>query len=101
MLPIFTAAQDRALIDSLTPQELAAAQKRALLAQYGYIEDENVAVSGSRDGDAPPVGESLRKREEEKIAADRRAMIDKAIKEDGMRKSKKKKLREKEGRGEC
>ncbi len=57
-------------------------------------------VSGTRDSGAPPVGESLRKREEDKAAADRRALIDKAIKEDGMRKSKRKKLRDRAGHGE-
>jgi hypothetical protein len=90
-------AANKALIASLTPEELAAAQKRALLAQYGYVEDDAPPV---RDGNGPPVGETARKREEEKAAAERRAMIDKALREDSMKKSKRKKLREREGHGE-
>jgi hypothetical protein len=90
-------AANKALIASLTPEELAAAQKRALLAQYGYVEDDAPPV---RDGNGPPVGETARKREEEKAASERRAMIDKALREDSMKKSKRKKLREREGHGE-
>ncbi|KAJ9098657.1 hypothetical protein QFC21_004305 [Naganishia friedmannii] len=79
----------KALLDSLTPEELAAAQKRALLAQYGYVEEE-----GYDAGDSGMAGSTLRKREEEKETADRRALIDKAIKEEGKRKRKGKRARQ-------
>lgn len=79
----------KALLDSLTPEELAAAQKRALLAQYGYVEEE-----GYDAGDSGMAGSTLRKREEEKEAADRRALIDKAIREEGKRKRKGKRAKE-------
>lgn len=79
----------KALLDSLTPEELAAAQKRALLAQYGYVEED-----GYDAGDSGMAGSTLRKREEEKEAADRRALIDKAIKEEGKRKRKGKRAKQ-------
>ncbi|KAJ9122532.1 hypothetical protein QFC22_001961 [Naganishia vaughanmartiniae] len=79
----------KALLDSLTPEELAAAQKRALLAQYGYVEED-----GYDAGNSGMAGSTLRKREEEKEAADRRALIDKAIKEEGKRKRKGKRARQ-------
>ncbi|KAJ9094123.1 hypothetical protein QFC19_008075 [Naganishia cerealis] len=79
----------KALLESLTPEELAAAQKRALLAQYGYVEED-----GYDGGDSGMAGSTLRKREEEKEAADRRALIDKAIKEEGRRKRKSKRAKQ-------
>ncbi|GHJ87447.1 hypothetical protein NliqN6_3849 [Naganishia liquefaciens] len=79
----------KALLDSLTPDELAAAQKRALLAQYGYVEED-----GYEGGESGMGGSTLRKREEEKEAAERRALIDKAIREEGRRKRKSKRAKE-------
>ncbi len=89
-------AANAALIASLSPAELAAAQKRALLAQYGYVDDDP-SSGAARDG-APPAGDSVRKRDEERAAAERRALIDAALREDGMKKGKRKKLREQQGR---
>lgn len=80
----------KALLDSLTPAELAAAQKRALLAQYGYVQEDGYDAGG----ESGMGGSTLRKREEEKEAAERRALIDKAIREDGRRKRKSKRAKE-------
>lgn len=82
----------KALLDSLTPAELAAAQKRALLAQYGYVEEEGYDAGESGMG-----GSTLRRREEDKEAAERRALIDKAIREEGRRKRKSKRAKEQGG----
>ncbi|KAG7532223.1 hypothetical protein FFLO_03691 [Filobasidium floriforme] len=79
------------LIASLSPEELAAAQRRALLAQYGYVEDENVVQDDTSGGAR---GETLRKREEEKEAKERRALIDAAIRGEAKRKKKSKRARE-------
>jgi hypothetical protein len=69
------------LIASLSPEELAAAQRRALLAQYGYVEDENVVQddAGTAGAGSGMRGETLRKREEEKEAKERRALIDASV----------------------
>ncbi|KAI5452165.1 hypothetical protein NCC49_001103 [Naganishia albida] len=79
----------KALLDSLTPEELAAAQKRALLAQYGYVEEDAYEAGESGMG-----GSTLRRREEDKEASDRRALIDKAIREEGRRKRKSKRAKQ-------
>ncbi|KAJ9113716.1 hypothetical protein QFC20_001739 [Naganishia adeliensis] len=79
----------KALLDSLTPEELAAAQKRALLAQYGYVEEDVYEA-----GDSGMGGSTLRMRAEDKEASDRRALIDKAIREEGRRKRKSKRARQ-------
>lgn len=84
------------MLDSLTPEEKAAAQRRALLAQYGYVEDSSVVVAGAEGTGGEGIkGESLRKREEDKAKDERRALIEKAIKEEGRRK---KKRQQREGR---
>jgi hypothetical protein len=49
-----------ALIASLTPEELAAAQRRALLAQYGYV-DEDESRTSTLDEAGGARGETLRK----------------------------------------
>lgn len=85
----------KALLDSLTPEELAAAQKRALLAQYGYVEEDVYEA-----GDSGMGGSTLRMRAEDKEASDRRALIDKAIREEGRRKRKSKRARQ-QGRWAC
>ena len=85
----------KALLDSLTPEELAAAQKRALLAQYGYVEEDVYEA-----GDSGMGGSTLRMRAEDKEASDRRALIDKAIREEGRRKRKRKRARQ-QGRWAC
>jgi hypothetical protein len=84
------------LIASLSPEELAAAQRRALLAQYGYVEDENVVQddAGTAGAGSGMRGETLRKREEEKEAKERRALIDAAIRGEAKRKKKSKRARE-------
>lgn len=78
-------ARRKALLDSLTPEEKAAAQRRALLAEYGYVEDPS-ANAADLDG---PKGENLKKREEEKAKEERRLLIEKAIREEGRRRKKK------------
>lgn len=79
----------KALLDSLSAEELAAAQKRALLAQYGYVEEE-----GYEAGESGMGGTTLRRREEDKEAAERRALIDRAIREEGRRKRKSKRAKQ-------
>lgn len=86
------------LIASLSPEELAAAQRRALLAHYGYVDDESLSgvnedVSSGGAGSGMR-GETLRKREEEKEAKERRALIDAAIRGEAKRKKKSKRARE-------
>jgi len=82
-----------ALIASLTPEELAAAQRRALLAQYGYVdEDEGRASTLDEAGGAR--GETLRRREEDKEAQERRSLIDAAIKAETKRRKKSKRANE-------
>jgi hypothetical protein len=61
------------------------------LAQYGYVEDENVVQDDTSGGAR---GETLRKREEEKEAKERRALIDAAIRGEAKRKKKSKRARE-------
>lgn len=61
------------------------------MAQYGYVEDENVAQDDTSGGAR---GETLRKREEEKEAKERRALIDAAIRGEAKRKKKSKRARE-------
>lgn len=83
------------LLDSLTPEELAAAQRRALLSHYGYVDDDAVAAAEDATSAGSGVrGETLRKREEEKEARERRALIDAAIRGEAKRKKKSKRSRE-------
>ncbi|WVQ97457.1 hypothetical protein IAU59_004570 [Kwoniella sp. CBS 9459] len=83
------------ILSSLTPEELAAAQRQALLRQYAYVdadeEEINALMGGktTRDGNAPPKGLSAKESEEKKAAEERRRMVEDALRLDG----KKKKIR--------
>lgn len=96
-MPIATSRQSKrtALLSSLTPEELALAQKRALLAQYGYVDDPSAGDDGDNGDPAAAVrGSTLRQREEEKIKEERRRMIDEAIRMEGRRRKKSKRSKE-------
>lgn len=83
------------VLATLTPEEKAAAQRQALLRQYGYVEGGPEDEAAER-GDAPPRGESARAAEEKKAAEERKALIEAALKLDG-----KKKKYKKQQEGEC
>lgn len=98
-------AQTRArnILDTMTPEEKAAAQKAALLRQYAYLDadDEDLAMSGlsidgkSRDPNAPPPPVRGALKGEEKAAEERRKAIEEALRLDG---KKKKHRKNKEGK---
>lgn len=81
-------------MSSLTPEELKAAQKQALLRQYAYVdasEDEvKAAISaanGDRDPNAPPSkGGKSSENEEKKAAEERRRLVEEALRLDGKKK---------------
>ncbi|KAK1925704.1 hypothetical protein DB88DRAFT_484831 [Papiliotrema laurentii] len=77
------------ILSTLTPEELAAAQRQALIRQYGYIEGGPEDEWRDR-ADGPPRGETARSAEEKKAAEERRAMIEAALKLDGKKKKYKK-----------
>jgi len=77
------------VLSTLTPEEKAAAQRQALLRQYGYVEGGPEDEANER-GDAPPRGESARAAEEKKAAEERKALIEAALKLDGKKKKYKK-----------
>lgn len=90
------------ILDTLTPEEKAAAQKAALLRQYAYVDadPEELAMAGlsldgsgsTRDPNAPPP--KAGSKGEEKAAEERRKAIEEALKLDG---KKKKHRKNKEG----
>lgn len=85
------------VLSTLTPEELAAAQKQALLRQYGYIEGGPEDEAAAR-GDAPPRGESAKAAAEKKAAEERKALIEAALKLDGKKKKYKKQQEGESGR---
>ncbi|OCF34050.1 hypothetical protein I317_03908 [Kwoniella heveanensis CBS 569] len=79
------------ILSSLTPEELAAAQRQALLRQYAYVDADEaeinaLMVGSSRDGNAPPKGLSGKDSEEKKAAEERRKMVEAALRLDGKKK---------------
>lgn len=99
-------AQTRArnILDTLTPEEKAAAQKAAILRQYAYVDadDEDLELSHLsidgkvRDPNAPPPGlPGKALKGEEKAAEERRKAIEEALRLDG---KKKKHRKNKEGK---
>ncbi|WVF70454.1 hypothetical protein IAT40_005244 [Kwoniella sp. CBS 6097] len=78
------------VLSSLTPEELAAAQRQALLRQYAYVdadeEEINAAMGAARDGNAPPKGLSGKDSEEKKAAEERRKQVEAALRLDGKKK---------------
>ena len=93
-------AQTRArnILDTLTPEEKAAAQKAALLRQYAYVDadPDDLAMSGlaidgkTRDPNAPPPPVRGAVKGEEKAAEERRRAIEEALRLDGKKKKYKK-----------
>lgn len=92
------------VLESMTPEEKAAAQKAALLRQYAYVDadPENLAMMGlsldGRDPNAPPPRSSAGSKAEEKAAEERRKAIEEALKLDG---KKKKHRKNREGESMC
>lgn len=90
------------ILDTLTPEEKAAAQKAALLRQYAYVDadEEELAMAGlsidGRDPNAPPPRVGSSTKGEEKAAEERRKAIEAALKLDG-----KKKKHRKNREGQC
>lgn len=78
------------VLSTLTPEELAAAQRQALLRQYGYVEGSAEDEDRERGDGAPPRGETARSAEEKKKAEERRGLIEAALKLDGKKKKYKK-----------
>ena len=77
------------VLNTLTPEELAAVQRQALLRQYAYVEG-GPEEDADRDPHAPPKGDSARSAEEKKAAEERKALIAAAVKLDGKKKKYKK-----------
>lgn len=75
------------ILSSLTPEELAAAQKAAILRQYAYVDQDDDPSSAQYGDGSSRLGALATK--EEKAAEDRRKLIEQALKLD----SKKKKYR--------
>ena len=81
------------ILSSLTPEELAAAQKAAILRQYAYVDQDDEPSSAQYGDGSSRLGALATK--EEKAAEERRKLIEQALKLD----SKKKKYRkQQEGR---
>ncbi|ORY29369.1 hypothetical protein BCR39DRAFT_565179 [Naematelia encephala] len=79
------------ILASLTPEELAAAQRQALLRQYAYVEGSAEEEEERRLGaGAPPRGDSVKRTEEEKAAEERRRLVEAAIRLDSKKKKHKK-----------
>ncbi|WRT64393.1 uncharacterized protein IL334_001325 [Kwoniella shivajii] len=79
------------ILSSLTEEELRAAQRKALLRQYAYVdasEDEvKAAIAGNeRDPNAPPKVGKANEGEEKKAAEERRRMVEEALRLDGKKK---------------
>ena len=69
----------KTILASLTPEELAAAQRQALLREYGYVEEDDGSAGGDRDGNAPPRGQNAKSAQEKVAADERKAMIEKGF----------------------
>lgn len=89
------------ILDTLTPEELKAAQKAALLRQYAYVDTDSeelgisgLSIGGGRDPNAPAKSGAAKGEDKEK--EERRKAIEEALRLDG----KKKKYR-KNKEGEC
>ena len=86
------------ILDTLTPEELRAAQKQALLRQYAYVDadPDELAIAGlsveGRDPNAP--AKTSKEREGEREKEERRRAIEEALRLDG---KKKKHRKNKEG----
>jgi hypothetical protein len=86
------------ILDTLTPEELKAAQKQALLRQYAYVDadPDELAIAGlsvgERDPNAP--AKTAREKEGEREKEERRKAIEDALRLDG---KKKKHRKNKEG----
>jgi hypothetical protein len=83
------------ILDTLTPEELKAAQKAALLRQYAYVDTDSdeLAISGlsigeGRDPNAPARAGANKGEDKEK--EDRRRAIEEALRLDGKKKKHKK-----------
>ena len=79
------------VLASLTPEELEAVKRQALLREYGYIEGDDIDIPSGRDGHAPPRGETARTAQEKAAAEERRQLIEKALMLDGKKKKHRKK----------
>lgn len=75
------------VLSTLTPEELAAAQKAAILRQFAYVDQEEEPSSAQYGDGSSRLGALASK--EEKAADERRKLIEQALKLD----SKKKKYR--------
>jgi hypothetical protein len=77
----------------MSPEEIAAAQKRRLLAAYEYVEgdpDEIAALNAARDPNAPTKGMSAAKMEDVKLQAERKKLLEEALRLDARNKKFKK-----------
>jgi hypothetical protein len=80
------------ILSTLTPEELAQAQRQAILRQYSYVEgdpEDEPGHGGSRAGGVG-IGGGKMSAEEKKAVEERRAMIQKALILDGKKKKFKK-----------
>lgn len=85
------------ILESMTPEEKAAAQKAALLRQYAYVDADpedlamaGLSLDGRRDPNAPPPRSGAAGKADEKAAEERRKMIEDALKLDGKKKKHRK-----------
>jgi hypothetical protein len=81
------------ILDTLTPEELKAAQKAALLRQYAYVDTDSDELAGlsigeGRDPNAPARAGANKGEDKEK--EDRRRAIEEALRLDGKKKKHKK-----------
>lgn len=88
------------ILATLTPEELAAARRQALLRQYAYVDSPDGAPASSpfggegRPEGAPAKGGKAAENEEKRKAEERRRLIEEALRKD----SKKKKHRKNDDR---
>lgn len=84
------------ILATLTPEELAAARRQALLRQYAYVDSPDDAPANSPfDGEgrpegAPPKGGKAAENEEKRKAEERRRLIEEALRKDSRKKKHRK-----------
>ncbi|KIR27937.1 hypothetical protein I309_03257 [Cryptococcus deuterogattii LA55] len=84
------------ILATLTPEELAAARRQALLRQYAYVDSPDDAPANSpfggegRPEGAPPKGGKAAENEEKRKAEERRRLIEEALRKDSRKKKHRK-----------
>lgn len=85
-----TPPDPKTILSTLTPEEIEAARRQAILRQYAYVEGRPEDEAATRDKNAPPKADTAKTAAEKKAAEERRSMIEAALKLDGKKKKYKK-----------